>query len=191
MPAGEKEVVEPRMGCKMTGADWAERVRAAFEYEEETGLFRWRERPDVHPCVNRRRAGRVAGTPNGKGYTMIRVDGRAFKAHRLAWLYVYGSWPVKQIDHINGVKNDNRIANLREADNSVNQQNRCKPTKGSNSKYLGVCWSRASQKWMAVIRTNGRQKYLGVYECEEDARDAYLEAKAMQHLGFVRKRFAA
>lgn len=109
----------------------AERLRELLSYDPETGIFR--------RVATRRqvKSGDIAGSDDGKGYWRIRVNGEKHRAHRLAWLYVNGAWPIDQLDHINGDKLDNRICNLREATNSENQQNRSLP-KSNTSGRLGV-----------------------------------------------------
>jgi len=99
----------------------AERLREVVTYDPLTGIFRWRV---TRGCA---KAGAVAGGPEKKGYLRISIDGRRFKAHRLAWLYVKGCWPVDQIDHENGRNADNRFDNLREANNPLNSANAAIP----------------------------------------------------------------
>ena len=92
--------------CAMTSEKslTAERLREVLDYDPDTGVFTRKVR-----TASSVKVGDVAGSLNGKGYIRIRVDGRLYFAHRLAWLYVHGEWPVDQVDHINGIKNDNRI----------------------------------------------------------------------------------
>lgn len=96
----------------------AERLRAALDYDPATGLFRWIERPNQKIIV-----GSIAGHVGRKGYIYVTIDKRKYAAHRLAWLYVNGEWPKEQIDHINRVKDDNRISNLRDVSDAENKLN--------------------------------------------------------------------
>lgn len=153
----------------------AERLREALHYDHETGVFTWRSRTS-----NRVKIGDIAGAIDLNGYRLIGVDGRLYKAHRLAWLYVYGRWPVKQIDHINGVRDDNRFANLREATSGENHQNITRRS-DNTSGFIGVTWHRQNMKWMAQIRVDGRYHYLGCFNTSEEANAAYLKAKADLH----------
>lgn len=158
----------------------AETFRALLDYEPDTGIFRWR--------VSRRRIqmGAVAGSPNKDGYIRIMVNGMEFAAHRLAWLYVYGVMPQDQIDHLNGDKADNRIANLRDVPHCMNQQNQTRPPKNSTSGFRGVAWHKRDKRWQARIKVNGREQYIGYFETAEAAHAAYLAAKLQLHPGDIR-----
>ena len=152
-----------------------EKVFTAFLlYDPHTGVFRW--------AVNRRGkslAGCIAGSLHSTGYVHISLCGRLYKAHRLAWLFVYGTWPTCHIDHINGDKQDNRIANLREATRSENRQNLRLPYKNNKSGLMGV--SAEKSRWRAVIHKDGRQNRLGSFATPQEAHAAYLEAKSVLH----------
>ena len=148
------------------------RLRELFNYDSNTGLFTWRH------AVSNKLAGSIAGSDN-HGYRQIKIDRKPYQAHRLAWCYVYGNWPPDMIDHINGIKNDNRIANLRLATNQENQQNRRAPQK--NNPYIGVCWHKGRQLWQAQIRVHGMPKHLGYFATAEDASAAYLTVKRKEH----------
>ena len=152
----------------------AERLRELLDYDQETGVFTRK----VKLC-NRVKVGDVAGYLNRKGYICIRVDGRTHKAHRLAWLYVHGVWPQSGIDHINGIKDDNRIINLREATHSDNQQNLRKPHADNKIGLLGV--SRSQGKFKAQINVDGKVRTIGRFHIPEAANAAYLEAKRRLH----------
>lgn len=155
------------------------RVRALFEYSPETGAFLWRERPlgDFKSTQRRnawhqnlwnsRFAGKTAGT-NNSGYRKVVFEGRSHYVHRLIWLYVHGKWPDEEIDHINGKRDDNRIANLREATRTDNAQNLKKP-KHNTSGVIGVSWHKQSRKWAAQIRVGGEDFHLGKFPNFEDA----------------------
>lgn len=156
------------------------RLKGLLHYDQETGVFTWK--------VTRSRSagvGTVAGTTTSHGYVAIGIDGRLHKAHRLAWLYVHGVWPSDQIDHINRVRGDNRISNLRVADNSKNQAN-ASLQKNNNSGVRGVYWNNASNKWHAQIYADGKKRHLGFFDNLGDASAAYCEAARAYHGEFAR-----
>ncbi|MDO8972095.1 MAG: HNH endonuclease signature motif containing protein [Saprospiraceae bacterium] len=126
------------------------------------------------------KAGKTAGCLNGAGYSQIQIDGQSYLTHRVVWMYIHGAWPTDQIDHINGIKTDNRINNLRECSPGENQQNRT-PNKNSTSKFAGVSWFAKTKKWQARIGIQGKQKHIGYFTNELDAAFAYLEAKLQHH----------
>lgn len=150
-------------------------IRDALSYDPSTGLFTWR----VSPCKNVK-AGDAAGFSRAGGYVGIQIGGKTYYAHRLAWLYVHGRWPTHQLDHINRIRGDNRIANLRECTNTENQQNR-NVSRANVSGFTGVSWNRAARKWVAQIRAHGRKQYLGLFPTSEAAHAAYTEAKRKFH----------
>ena len=151
-----------------------ERLRELLHYDLETGAFVW--------LVNTKRAcaGSVAGCQNRHGYLRICIDGRSYQAHRLAWLYVYGAWPTDQIDHRNGVCDDNRLCNLREATAAENMQNR-RLNKDNTSGFMGVSWDKTNKTWLARIRINSKKLDLGRFSTPEAAHEAYVAAKARLH----------
>ena len=159
----------------------AETLRALLAYDPDTGIFRW-----MVSRGNRIKVGAAAGTVSSNGYIVIRVDGTRFKAHRLAWLYTHGVMPTHDIDHLNRVKADNRIANLRDVSRSMNLQNQTRPRTDNTSGYLGVSWYKASKRWSAQLRVSGRNQHLGYFSNPEAAHAAYLAAKLRFHLGDVR-----
>lgn len=153
-------------------------LRDRFLYDADTGLFTWRVQRW------RRKQGDVAGAVDSKGHIQISVAGRLFGAHRLAWVYVYGPDVPRILDHINGIKTDNRICNLRPADNFINAQNiRSAPSSNVNSRLLGVTRVTRSESWQARITANGCQRYLGTFPTKEEAHAAYVAAKRELHQG--------
>jgi len=159
-----------------------------LEYNPETGVFIWKWRDRKHFTSdkewkrgNTRFANTVAGSDDEKTkYRRIKVNGNDYMAHRLAWLLHYGAWPEDQIDHINNVRDDNRIENLREATHAQNTRNKSS-RKGSSSKYLGVSRHNASNKWQAAIKVDGETYYLGLFTIEENAARAYDRAALKYH----------
>ena len=152
----------------------AEEVRAALTYEPETGVFTWAIATPGHSV------GMPAGAVDHKGYLRIQIGGRKYAAHRLAWIYVHGHWPPDQIDHMNGVRSDNRIANLREATNAENGQN-LKLKKSNKSGFRGVTWDKGRKAWCAQLMHKRKQNKLGFFSTPEEANAAYLAAKKELH----------
>ena len=152
-----------------------EQLKNTLNYDPTTGLFVWKVRPSKAV-----QAGDVAGCLEKRiGYVTIGIAKRIYKAHRLAWMYVYGQWPTGLIDHINGDKADNRIANLRDVFADGNSQNVRKPNKRNKSGFMGVIWYQ--NKWRASMSVNGKSKWLGDYSTPEEAHQVYLEAKRKYH----------
>jgi hypothetical protein len=154
-----------------------EQLRATYSYDPSTGLFTF--------IVNRqgRRRGDRAGVLNpNTGYVTLKVGGKRRQAHRMAWLYVNGEMPQQYIDHINGDRTDNRIANLRDVTLAVNAQNRrtASPSKTSCA-FLGVTLHKKTGKWQASIALGGRDHYLGLHATPELAHSAYAAAKRELH----------
>jgi hypothetical protein len=145
-------------------------------YDANTGEFIWRIDRGA-----RAKAGSVAGGLKEDGYLRIRINDRLYYAHRLAWVYVYGNYPDKQLDHINGVKDDNRICNLRHATNAENSQNLRKSRVDNKIGLLGVSFHKKSNKFVAQIRVGSRNKHVGLYDSAEQAHETYLKAKRELH----------
>ncbi|NML61835.1 HNH endonuclease [Massilia sp. RP-1-19] len=154
----------------------AGRLRELFIYDEATGFFIWRK-----TCGARAKAGAIAGHKSSREYIQMRLDGRNYKGHRLAWLYVHGEWPSDQIDHINGVKSDNRIANLRDVSCNINHQNLRQACVRSSTGLLGVIPDK--NRWRARIDANKKTYRLGSFNSPELAHAAYIEAKRRLHEG--------
>ncbi len=151
----------------------ADQLRELLAYDCDTGVFTWRVTRTGTAI-----AGSVAGCIDNKGYRCILIHRKRYKAHRLAWLHVYGVWPSMDLDHINQVKDDNRIANLREATASQNMRNR--PIfKNNTSGFVGVSLDKRAGKWTAKIRVNGRRDHLGYFHTAEAAHEAY-QARAVE-----------
>jgi hypothetical protein len=158
------------------GALTADRVREVLAYDPETGRFTWRVRTGPRGVVGAR-----AGSQRVDGYIQIRLGRRSYLAHRLAWLYVHGAWPKGEIDHVNGGKGDNRIANLRDVPRNLNQQNMRRAHKRSRSGLLGV--GKRDGRWYARIGINDAEVWLGRFDTAQQAHEAYLAAKRQMHDG--------
>lgn len=152
-----------------------EKLIELIEYDRDTGVFLWKY------SVGRCKAGSEAGSLHGKGYVRIQAFGKNILAHRLAWLFVHGALPSGQIDHINGIKSDNRIINLRNVTATINSQNMHRSRVTSKSGFLGVESHRG--KWRARIRVNGKKVSLGTMATPQEAHAAYIEAKRHLHPG--------
>lgn len=161
----------------------ASQLREILLYHPETGEFLWRRAKG-----NGVYAGDRAGTTNiksGMAYRYIQLNGKRFQAHRLAWLYVHGEWPLGLIDHVNGDGLDNRIVNLRPATASQNMAN-ARLSNRNSSGEKGVSWNSRAKKWQAFIGVAGKNKNLGQFAVKADAIEAYRSA-AQRYFGeFVR-----
>lgn len=155
-------------------------LRARWAYHPEEGHFTATVSKHARWPVGRIIGGKDA-YHDPKGYIRVCVLGRCVMAHRLAWFYVHGRWPVEQIDHINHIRDDNRIANLRECTNAENRQN-IRPEGYGTSGYLGVYRHSSSDAWSAKIIVNGRATYLGLFDTAEEADVAYRTAKERVHV---------
>ena len=152
-----------------------ERLREVVHYSPETGVFTWLIRSSRNIFI-----GDVAGWLNEK-YWHIRIDGKKYKAHRLAWLYVFGMWPTKSLDHIEGNQSNNRISNLREATQSENLQNQLKARADSKTSLLGASRNKNRSNYRAQIMVNGKSIHLGCFKTDIEAHDAYITAKRIHH----------
>ena len=144
-----------------------ERLNELFEYRDGS-LYNKTKRSQRSPKGSR------AGTLNKTGYERILIDKRLSLSHRLIYIMHEGDIPEGLvIDHKNGIRNDNRIDNLRVVTRQQNQFN-------TNAK--GYYWNKVNKKWQAGICVNYKIKYLGAFDKEEDARQAYLVAKEKYHI---------
>lgn len=157
----------------------AARLREVMEYDPQTGRFKWRRCLTNNPYAGRPAAGCVSKA----GYVKIRIDYRLHYAHRLAWLYVHGEWPTRLLDHVNGNRSDNRLCNLREANDVENTYN--KPAQSNNTTgFKGVSLIKSSGRYRATINN----RHLGVFDTAERASDAYQIAAASLHGEFAPRR---
>lgn len=158
-----------------------------MKFDPETGIGSWLARDNINlwdRSFNANLASKNIGTIGKSGYLNANFNGKRHSVHRLAWVYYYGEPPVGVIDHINGIKTDNRIVNLRDVSQSHNCQNRkVAATNNLSSGLLGVTWSKKSCKWQAQIGINGKLKYLGLFVDKYLAHEAYLSEKRKHHKG--------
>ena len=152
----------------------AKELQESLHYNSGTGEFVWKTRPSTRVKI-----GDIAGTKTVYGYTQIRFKNRFYKAHRLAWLYVTGNWPDNEIDHINGVRDDNKWKNLRDVTAAMNRQNQ--RVSRSTSGFFGV--TKYYNKYTAKIGHQNKTIYIGTYDTAESAYRAYLEVKRRIHDG--------
>lgn len=138
-----------------------------FDYDPLTGIIRWKIMPRLNVAM-----GSIAGHISGEGYRVICYRRYQFKAHRLAWILHHGSWPQNQIDHINMIRDDNRIENLREADASQNRHN-SRAQRNNSHGYKGVAWDAQKRRWVARIMVRGKRVNLGRFRTREEAAEAY------------------
>jgi hypothetical protein len=165
-------------------------LQQLIDYEPASGIFRWKHR-DAHWFAEGRTGSetvaKVWNTRYAEKETFKKVDKDGYycgavmknyyQAHRLAWAIFYGKWPDGQIDHINGVRNDNRIDNLRDVPPIGNSQNRRVSPKNTSG-YMGVTWHKQLNKWQAQIGVGRQTIYLGVYDNFDDAVIARKAAEA-------------
>lgn len=165
----------PTPSSRITHAELLE----ALEYDPQTGNFTRKVSAGNYPV------GSISGSLNEKGYVIVRLKNRNYKAHRLAWLYVTGEWPADEIDHVDGVKDNNAFSNLREATRTQNNANMRTPTHNTSG-FKGVSLHKVSGKWRAGISINNSQKHIGVYDTPEEAYAAYIQTAKRVHGEFAR-----
>lgn len=149
-----------------------ERLRELLHYNPDTGLFTYRVKRGTGS------AGKIAGSKKPAGYVEIKIDYQLHKAHRLAWFYVHGTWPLNEIDHIDGDTYNNALHNLREATHAQNMKN-SRMYKSNRSGFAGVFPNY--KRWTAKIQVDGKPINLGSYATPELAHEAYLVAKRKLH----------
>ena len=151
-----------------------ERLKQVLNYNQNTGVFKRRV---ASGCVA---PGSVAGSLRPDGYLETTVDGRKYRIHRLAWLYVYGYLPENGLDHIDRNPLNNKISNLREASHQCNARN-CKSFKTNTSGIKGVWWDKAKNKWAAEMMVNYKKRFLGRYKNFYNAVCARLAGEQCVH----------
>jgi hypothetical protein len=148
-------------------------LKEYLHYDPETGIFTWKiAKPGV---ILNSAAGCLV-----RKYTVIRINYKAYKAHRLAWLYVYGKWPENEIDHINGNHSDNRIHNLRDVTRS---ENCCNLRIHREGKLPGAFYVKKLHKYVSNITINYKTYNLGYFDTEQEAHNTYTKKLLEYHNG--------
>jgi len=151
-------------------------VRRLFNYDPSTGVLTNRVERSTRTIING-----LAGWINGIGYLMVRVNGRCYLGHRLVWVHAHGKWPDHHIDHINCIRDDNRIENLRDVTRSFNIQNQKRCHVNNKVGLLGVY--ALKNGYMSAIHIGNLKKYLGRFSTPQEAHEAYVKAKRELHPG--------
>lgn len=155
-------------------------LQGLLSYDSGTGLLTWLTRAPASfwggeayrsgwaERWNRERAGKVAGTVGPLGYRQITIAGRSYRAHRVAWAIVHGAWPEMSLDHIDHDRDNNRIANLRQATPGQNARNKTLP-RNNRSGHIGVSFHSASGKWRAAVCQDGKKTEIGRFNTPDEA----------------------
>lgn len=146
-------------------------------YDPITGILTWRK--------GNRRGLPAGGVSKHDGYLRVNIGGRKYFGQRLAWLLHFGRWPEGEVDHQNTKRADNRIDNLRDANDSENARNRS-IGRANTSGFKGACWHKRLGKWQAYISAGGSPIHLGYHSTAEAAHAAYQSAAARMHGEFAR-----
>lgn len=149
-------------------------LNECLRYDASTGALSWNERPVKHfhsERYHKRWNALFAGKPAGSsryGYHMVSIDGKNHRAHRLIFIIMTGSEPKGVVDHINGVKSDNRWSNLRDTSRGKNMQNQ-KLYSSNTSGASGVYWRKERSKWLVKIQVKGKIVTVGSFADYDDA----------------------
>jgi hypothetical protein len=147
-------------------------LKDVLAYNPETGEFHWLVKPSARVALGQR-----AGCLAVKGYRYIKIAGKSYQEHRLAWLYVYGDWPALDLDFINRDTACNKISNLRQATKGQNAGN----TVARKDGLKGTHWHEKRNRWSSSIHKGEKQTWLGYFDTEEAAHAAYCEAAKLQY----------
>lgn len=154
----------------------ADRLKQLVHYDPDAGKF---------ARLIQRTSAKSTGWPDKAGYLYMMLDGRSYPLHRLAWLYMTGRWPGGDIDHIDGVKTNNRFRNLRDVPTNFNMQNERRARINNRFGLMGVQFRKDRGKYIAVLKVDGSTRRFGAFDTPEEAHAAYLEAKRIHHPGFL------
>lgn len=169
-------MAKPHKNPKLT---W-ERLNELFHIDPTNGVLIWKKNTG-----KKRMIGKIAGDLNHRfGYVCICIDRVDYKRHRLIWFYVHKQWPTADLDHIDGVRDNDGILNLREATRSQNTWNSAIP-RTNKSGYKGVCWNKRANKWRAYIKAYDVWHHLGHFDNIEDAISARKQAETQYHEGYA------
>jgi len=147
------------------------KLKEILHYDKATGVFKSKK------AIGSITKNQIMGCVGKVGYVIIGINKKTYRAHKLAWLYMYGNYP-KSLDHINHIKSDNRIKNLRVVTQQENCKNQSKP-KNNTSGAVGVHWLKENKRWRAYISIDGKRKYLGCYSKFSEALNARKEAEVL------------
>lgn len=154
-------------------------IASQFDYDSESGLIRRKTKKglslDEWPIV---------GSLRSDGYVVVAFTSKRLLVHRVAWVLMTGEWPMLFIDHKNGIKNDNRWLNLREANHSENAAN-SKLKSTNKSGFKGVS-QKVNGKWIAQIKKNGKTRHIGTFDNPLDASLAYKAKASSTHKEFMK-----
>lgn len=150
-----------------------------FSLDPETGILYWKN------PVRKKFLGKPVGTVNNMGYVVFSTLGAMRSAHRVVWLLTHGEWPAHDIDHINGIRSDNRPCNLRDVPRNKNNQNIRKPYGSSTTGLLGAFRVKGRPGFQSSIHVDGKTVYIGYFKTAEEAHEAYMRAKRQLHPGFI------
>ena len=155
-----------------------QRIKSVLTYDKDSGLFTW-----IKDVSSRAMTGQIAGT-RVNGYICISVFGKRYQAHRLAFALVNDKFPILMIDHRNGVIDDNRWLNLREATNSQNTCNSATSSRNTTG-IKGVSYDKSRNLYRARIDVNGIAIRLGRFDSIEEASQAVFDARLFYHKEFA------
>lgn len=172
-----------------------EYIRECFEYDPDTGELTWKSRPRNHfptergwRIFHKSYAGKVTGCMDHMGYLIVLIGGRPYPVHRVILALVTGAWPTEMVDHINGVRHDNRLVNLRAATREENRHNTL-VRKDSSTGVKGVGKPRVradgSLAWRASITAFKVKTHIGYFPTKEQAAAAIREARKKIHREFA------
>ena len=134
-----------------------EEVRKHLNYNPETGELMWRE------WRRGRKTSLNVGRTQSNGYMQLQINGTLYQLHRVIWLWVYGYFPENEIDHINRVRSDNRLSNLREVSRTCNARN-CGIDPRNKTGVKGIYWETKRKAWLSSIKANDKRKHLGRFK---------------------------
>ena len=152
-----------------------ELLKELFDYDNGNLIWKKKTLPKSNVKI-----GSISGTMGTHGYIQTGLFGKLYLNHRLVWIYHYGYWPTDQLDHINRIRTDNRIENLRECSNSENNQNKSMRS-DNKSGVSGVSWYKKGNKWQSQLKINGKLIHLGYFDTIDNAKLVYDNAKEKYH----------
>lgn len=170
-------MVHPRKSLPLTH----ERLLEVLDYDPTSGFFLWRQTTSPRGLK-----GSQAGVLRPAGYRVITINRIAYLAHRLAWFYVYATWPEQWVDHINGCRDDNRIENLRDVPPAFNRHNTKQAGRNNKTGFLGVVKNETGRYVSRITYAGKKNHYLGVFDTPEEAHAAFMVAKQKYQKGAIR-----